>query len=312
METRKKGKQQPMMRFHPGETLREKLEEMEMSVKEFSTRIGKPEQMVLDLVDCKMSINAEWALLLEYSTGISAEFWMKKQNNYDLYQLRTGQHKYHSRKKPWLSILPLPEMVSNRWVERREGVADMVGELLRFFGVVSVEAWENYYFRQKLKVAFRISLEGTINPYALSAWLRRGEIQAAEAYLEESYSKNALKEKMPEIAQRLAHPSDDVMDVLQDLLGTLGIKLIYTEPLSGVPIKGASRWIYGHPCIQLPKTQETYENFTHTLLHELGHIFLHGKKDIFLENVGFVPDDPETYSRKEAEAEAFAQKWMVE
>ena len=116
---------------------------------------------------------------------------------------------------------------------------------------------------------------------------------------------------MPEIATLLAHPNDDVLNDIQDLLGKVGIKLIYTEPLSGVPIKGASRWIYGHPCIQLPKVQEMYDSYAKTLLHELGHIFLHGKKDVFLENAGLIPDNPKDYQRKESEADVFAVKWFA-
>ena len=312
MGTRKTADHHIPVRFHPGETLKEKMEEMEISVKEFATRIGKPEQMVLELVECRMPVNAEWALLLEYTTGIEAEFWLTKQSNYDLYRLREGRQAYQKTNHSWLNILPVSEMIAHHWVEQKEGAAEMVGELLRFFGVVSVEAWENYYFKQKLRVAFRISLEGTINPYALSTWLRRGEIQAQETYLDYSYSKKALKEKMPAIVQRLLHPTDDILDVMQQILESLGIKLIYTEPLSGVPIKGASRWIYGHPCIQLPRQVETYPSYSQTLLHELAHIYLHGKKDIFLENVGYIPDSPESYHRKEAEADEFVRKWLSE
>lgn len=311
MANRGRGNNNDMVRFHPGETLKEKLQEMEMSVKEFALRIGKPEQMVLDLIECKMPVNAEWTLLLEYALGISAEFWQNKQNNYDLYVLRESQRQYQCTIEDWIRALPLDEMVVNGWVDKKDDAASLAGAMLKFFGVSSVKSWEKYYFGQNLKVAFRISLNGTINPYALSAWLRQGEIQAQGIVLEEPYSKNSLSEKMPEIVTLLAHPNDDVLNDIQDLLGKVGIKLIYTEPLSGVPIKGASRWIYGHPCIQLPKVQEMYDSYAKTLLHELGHIFLHGKKDVFLENAGLIPDNPKDYQRKESEADAFAVKWFA-
>lgn len=311
MANRGREKDNDMVRFHPGETLREKLQEMEMSVKEFALRIEKPEQMVLDLIDCKMAVNAEWALLLEYALGISAEFWLNKQSNYDLSVLRKSRTQYQDSIESWMRSLPLQEMIDNGWVEGGEDDASLAGAMLKFFGVSNVKSWENYYFGQHLKVAFRITLNGTINPYALSAWLRRGEIQAQGIFLDEPYSKNTLSEKMPEIATMLAHPVDNVLNDVQDFLGDLGIKLIYTEPLSEVPIKGASRWIYGHPCIQLPKVLEMYDSYARTLLHELGHIFLHGKKDVFLENAGLIPDDPESYNRKESEADAFAIKWYA-
>ena len=297
-----------MPHLHPGETIKEWLDETDMSVKEFAIRLDRTEQLVLSIIEGKTSITPDLALDLEYVTGMEAEFLLTMQQGYDLYNLRKQKEKKENKLKSWLASIPVKEIVVNGWM--KEGSENPVGEMLHYYGHASVAAWKNYFFHQRLKVAFRISLEGTINPYALSAWLRRGEIQAWDMYLDEKYTKEALKKNLPGIVSLLLHPSEDVMDVLQDWLGKIGIKLLYTEPLTGVPIKGASRWIYGHPCIQLPTTQETYDNFAYTVLHELGHIYLHGKKEIFLENVGYLPEDPEAYNKKEAEADAFARKWM--
>ena len=151
-------------------------------------------------------------------------------------------------------------MKANGWVSSTESLS----EVLHFFGVASPSAWQNYYFSQKLKVAFRISLEKTVNPYALSAWLRRGEILAQALYLENEYSASKLKETIPSLARLLAFPQDSILDDVSSLLAGIGIKMLYTESLRGVPIKGATRWIYGNPCIQLLNTTETYPNFAFT------------------------------------------------
>ena len=42
--------------------------------------------------------------------------------------------------------------------------------------MASPQAWEGYYKKAQLKVAFRISLAEVKYPYATSAWIRRGEI----------------------------------------------------------------------------------------------------------------------------------------
>lgn len=60
------------------------------------------------------------------------------------------------------------------------------------------------------------------------------------------------------------------------------------------------------PCIQLSANFENDAEFWKTLFHEIGHILLHGKKDIFMENVDYGDKDPE----KEREAEEFASLWM--
>ena len=296
---------------HPGVILEEKLQEMDMTIKEFAARSEKPEKSLIDIIQGQCSITPDMALAIEYVTGMPAEVLLNWQQRYDEAKSREKMVHKLGRVKTWLSTLPLKEMIDKGWVEAREQVGEQVDTVLRFFGVVSPKAWEDYYFNQRLKVAFRISLEKTSDPYAIAAWLRRGEIQAMDTFLEERYDPKRLKEKLPEISHLLLSPPDDIVDRLTDILAETGIKLLFTEPLSGVPIKGATRWIYGSPCIQLLSERQEYENFRFTVLHEIGHILLHGKKDIFLEEAGFKPDDDLAYERKEKEADAFARKMMT-
>ena len=296
---------------HPGVILEEKLQEMDMTIKEFAARSEKPEKSLIDIIQGQCSITPDMALAIEYVTGMPAEVLLNWQQRYDEAKSREKMVHKLGRVKTWLSTLPLKEMIDKGWVEAREQVGEQVDTVLRFFGVVSPKAWEDYYFNQRLKVAFRISLEKTSDPYAIAAWLRRGEIQAMDTFLEERYDPKRLKERLPEISHLLLSPPDDIVDRLTDILAESGIKLLFTEPLSGVPIKGATRWIYGNPCIQLLSERQEYENFRFTVLHEIGHILLHGKKDIFLEEAGFKPDDDLAYERKEKEADAFARKMMT-
>ncbi len=55
-----------------------------------------------------------------------------------------------------------------------------------------------------------------------------------------------------------------------------------------------------------PKKFESDADFWRTLFHEIGHILMHGKKDIFIENVNYGYKNPE----KEREADEFASLWM--
>lgn len=291
---------------HPGKILQEKLIELGMSVKEFAIRANRTEQIILDVITGGSSITPSLAVAIEFVTGMDATVLLRWQSDYDEQKARAQFAQNNATPETqWMDKLPVEEMLRNRWIAD----SDFQTEILKFFGVVSFQAWENYYFNQKLKVAFRISLESTINPYALSAWLRRGEIQSISNYLETPYAPKALKGLMPSISTILSYPQDSILSDIAELLASVGVKIIYTEPLTGVPIKGATRWMHGHPCIQLLNKTESYENFSYTVLHELGHILLHGKKDIFIEEAGYRTDDP-SYTKKEQEADDFARKWI--
>jgi Zn-dependent peptidase ImmA (M78 family) len=61
------------------------------------------------------------------------------------------------------------------------------------------------------------------------------------------------------------------------------------------------------PLIQLSSRYKRNDIFWFSFFHEIGHILLHGKKDVFLESVDYQPAEKE----KEAEANAFAVKWTL-
>lgn len=75
----------PIISFHPGVTLGNKLDEMGMSMDEFAKRIGEPEKTIQGIVRCIYSVDAGMATSLEMGTGIPAHFWLAKQKNYNEY-----------------------------------------------------------------------------------------------------------------------------------------------------------------------------------------------------------------------------------
>jgi len=73
---------QPDYAIHPGETLSETLEEIGMSQAELAQRMGRPLQMISEIIQGKKAITAETALQLERATGVPANFWNSSQRNY--------------------------------------------------------------------------------------------------------------------------------------------------------------------------------------------------------------------------------------
>jgi Zn-dependent peptidase ImmA (M78 family) len=77
--------------------------------------------------------------------------------------------------------------------------------------------------------------------------------------------------------------------------------------LPKAPVSGATRWVGNNPLIQLTDRHKTNDHFWFTFFHEAGHVLLHGKKDIFIEDFeGFKPD-----VKKEIEANEFAAKILL-
>ena len=107
--------------------------------------------------------------------------------------------------------------------------------------------------------------------------------------------------------QIMVEAAEDFYVKLQNLCATIGIKLINTPCLPKAPINGATRWINDTPVIQLSNRYKRYDIFWFTFFHEIGHILLHGKKEIFLEDSVNIDIDKE----KEEEADNFAANILL-
>ena len=294
--------------YHPGETLDEKLHEMGMGIKEFATRVSKPEKTIIAVIKGKSSITSDMAVAFEMVTKIPANVWLRQQKSYDEFVARKKREKTHEEGLQWAMKFPIEEIAGLGWFsDINDGTErNIVDTLCTFFAVSSPKGWEDFYLNQRLRIAFRITLSQACDPYALSAWLRRGEIQAGEIVLDTKFSVKLLREIMDRVSEVCKSSTTDRNGTLEELLGSAGVKLIFTETLSSAPVNGCTRYISGVPCIQMAKVFECDTDFWRTLYHEIGHILLHGKKDIFIESVNYGDKDPE----KEREADEFADTWL--
>lgn len=291
---------------HPGETLEEKLEEMGMGPKEFALRTSKPEKTITAILKGESSITPDMAVQFENVTRIPAHFWMNHQRGYDEYIARVKHREVINAAISWSKLFPLTAMVKHQWLPQGKTSAEKAAALLAFFGFANHNAWEDYYFNQQLKVAFRISLSSTNDPYSISAWLRSGELQAAELKTPE-YSEKKFKATLPELKNLMAKHPKNFFKQLKNLCSEAGVKVVHTPCLPKATISGSTRWINDTPVIQLTDPYNRIDSFWFTFLHEAGHILLHGKKDIFLEKIEYSDKD----KIKEDEADKFAEKWIL-
>ena len=296
----------PPIEFHPGETLAEKLVEMNMGPKEFAVRSGKPEKTIIAVINGDSAITPDMAIQFEQVTQIKADYWIKMQSAYDSFLASERYKAIIADAIPWAREFPLQDMISKGWLPHQSTMEEKTLSLLSFFRLSSAAAWENYYFNQQLKVAFRISLAQSNAPFAISAWLRQGEI-VAENMIVKPYSEKKLKSLLPQLQTLTSYSPDDAFDSIQKLCATAGVKVFKVSTLKNTEINGATRWMHDTPCIHLSARLKGKENFWFTFFHEVGHILLHGKKEIFLEEVTY----SDWQKEKEDEADAFARKWLT-
>ena len=302
-----KYKFQPDYAVHPGETLREKLEELNMNPKEFAVRTGKPVKTISNILNGKSSITPEMAVQFERILGIPANFWMKKQANYNEFIAREKEKANLSRAIEWVKKFPYASLAELGYVKNTRILKERAEELLAFFNISKPEAWEDIYLNQKVPVFFRISLKSSKEPYALSALLRIGEIEAKKIEAA-PYDRKKLKKILQDLKKIMYIAPDDFLRKVQEKCCFAGVKVIYTSNLPKTVINGVVRWIDDNPVIQMTDRFKRYDIFWFSLFHELGHVLLHGKKkNIFLEEI----EDIKNLDEKEKEANKFAADFLL-
>ena len=313
----------------PGSELAEKLEEMGLDANDLATRMGYTPKAVNDILQGNSRITPDVAIMLEMITEIPAIYWLRRQMSYDEFLARERIRASLSDQSLWKKSFP-EEVNVREWVRQTKDDEKSLMPLLKFFAVASPQAWDGYYKDAKLKVAFRISLAEVKDPYATSAWIRRGEILADRDPMEKQGQipvRKRLKAALPEIiafaAANKTLPKrekkitywtpeaevvDDCMTGLQELCRKIGIRVLFVQNFKSAPIHGMYRWYKDVPLIQLHDRFKDRATMWFTFFHELAHVLYHGKKGICLQNIEITHNHPE----KEDEANCFAQKCMVD
>jgi addiction module HigA family antidote len=291
----------PQTIFHPGTTLEEKLHEMGMSIKEFALRSDKPEKTIIAIIKGASAITQEMAIKFENVTQIPASFWIRHQQRYDELKTREKLKVVITDASEWAKEFPYAEMAKHNWVPSTKAIEEKTINLLNYFGVASHRAWENLYMESELKVAAYTLLKQSHEPHAISAWLRQGELQAKKIDVPD-FNIKKLKSNIPAMRSLMVEQPVGFFQQLQNLCIQAGVVLLFTPKLPKVPLSGSTRWLNENPLIQLTARYKQNDRFWFTFFHELGHIILHGKKYISLENIDFAAADPE----KEEQAHQFA------
>lgn len=70
--------------IHPGEYLRDELEELAISARAFADALGVPHNRIAAILRCERAVTADTALRLAAYFGTSADVWMNLQKTYEL------------------------------------------------------------------------------------------------------------------------------------------------------------------------------------------------------------------------------------
>lgn len=287
----------------PGEYLLEVTEELAMPQSELARRMGRPVQAVSEIVKGHKAITPETALQLEEVVGVPAHIWTGLEADYQLAKAREVFERQIETEAATVNRFPYPEMARMGLVRSTRKSVEKVKELRRFFGVASLE---NLPEVRSYAPAFRQGGKREASPEALAAWLRAGELEAHRIETK-SYSEKQLKAALPELRSLTRREPETFLPRLRELLSDCGVALVLLPHLPKTYANGATFWIKDKAVLMMSLRGSYADIFWFSLFHELGHILLHDKRHVFLEDGAIDPK----WQEKEEEANSFACETLI-
>jgi HTH-type transcriptional regulator/antitoxin HigA len=288
---------------HPGDTLKEVLDERGLSQADLSLRTGMAEKTISQIVNGVAPISHETAGKFELVTGVPASFWNQRELRYREGLARLDEVQKLSVDVKWLEEIPVSELVSRGCVESTKDKADLVRRVLQFFGVSSVNAWRDTWTLPAAQYRGGDSQEK--RPGYVAAWLRMGEISAASIECQ-PFSAGEFRRALIEIRGLSITPASHWKSQIRQLCASAGVCFVLTKEIPRASLSGAARWISKDKAfIQLSLKYKSDDQFWFSFFHEVGHILIHGKRQVFVD-YGMKDN-----SEEEREANQFAREMLI-
>lgn len=265
----------------PGETLAEELEMQGMTQKELAVRLGRPAQVINEIIKGKKAITPETALELEKVLGIKAHFWAALEAAYRMTLARNKDRDELQGAEEWLAEFPVREMEKRGWIQAGRTKVEKLRRLLEFLGVANPAAYKEVVvgYRMTPSAASKVSLG------ALAVWLRRGELEA-RGIGAPPYDATRFGDALMQIRGMTMQPAEEFKEALFDLCLSAGVVVAAVPELPKSGANGATRWLTDQKAlIQLSLRSKWQDVFWFSFFHEAGHILLHRTTRSFIEGV---------------------------
>ena len=288
----------------PGDSILYLMQRRNVTARQVAETMEGGIDVVRGLFAGSIAIDRGIAQALAAALGGTADFWLKRQANYERAVDRTVHVVPDTEREEWLERVPSPSGKTRGRLSEAQR-RDEIRRRLVFFNVNNMRAWRARYGCLRSETQFRTSPTLLSDEGAVSLWLRQGELEAALVDTK-PWSPDTLRETLNDIRKlsTINHPAR-FMPKLRRLCAEAGVALVIVRAPTGCRASGATRLIAPDKAMVLMSFRyRADDQFWFTLFHELGHLLLHGAET-------FVDDDETLQDNREREANEFASACIV-
>jgi addiction module HigA family antidote len=287
----------------PGDTIKESLDALGMKQAEFARRMGVSEKYVIDLLGGEAPLSADTALKLERVFNVPARFWTNLELGYREYLMRKNEAEPLAASVGWARRFPLKKMAALGWVERADDELTGAHRLLTYFGCASETQWRDIW--GTADAVFRHSAARDSDWHAVTAWLRRGQIEAHERNLPD-HDAEVWDKVLTTIRANISPDPRVFQKLMVAECAKAGVGLFFLPALPKMAVSGACVWQNQNPCIYLSLRYKTDDHLWFSFFHEAMHVRQNIRKRLFLDAPRQAVNEPE-----ETEANEYAAETLI-
>lgn len=270
----------------PGEFLEEVIDDLGMGKEELAKRMNRPPAKLSAIFSGIKAITPDTALQLEKVTGVSAHIWIGLESEYRLTLARLQEKKELEKLKtetPLVSKFCYKELSALGYLESKTKPTDRVDQLQKFLGVTSLSNLDNLkryqpFFKQNISKKNKVSSE------AIISWLRIGEIEAYKIDTK-LFDANKLYDLIPLLRKMTTLPPEKFQKETVDKFSDAGVALVIVPHLPKTCAHGATFWLNKNKAVLMITIRGRWADmFWFSLFHEIGHLLLHNKQEVYIES----------------------------
>ena len=270
----------PAQATHPGVLIKDELDATpDLNQRILAKELGVQPSFLNEIIKGKRPVTADIAILLEKILGISADYWMRFQSQYEIDKARVKQKNIKKVKNIELwSIIKeyVPVLYFKKHNYLNDDLESDIKTIKNIYDVETIDGLVSSFSNDKFAY-YRKSEKLKIDDKNMFAWSSLAQYEAKNQKTN-TFNFDNLNQLCLNL-NNIFYENSGTPERVKAVLNQFGIKMLLIDKLEKTPIDGFSFWSENNPAIALTLRYNRIDNFAFTIMHEIGHIDLHLRND---------------------------------
>ena len=253
----------------PGSLISGELEARGWSQKDLAEIMGRPVQVVNEIIKGSKQITVATALELAAAFDMKPELWVNLETKYRLFLARESKENTNIVQRSKLfGKAPVAELIKRGWISAKKKIQDLEAEVCAFLEIPSIDKIP------QCLVNMRHTQGKEPNDAVLVSWMARAK-KLASSQTPAKFDRAKMPSLVEELKPHMRSPAG--VAKVKAILLSYGIRFVVVPHLSKTYLDGAVFYLDNderkNPVVVLTMRYDRIDWFWFTLLHELAHLY---------------------------------------